>query len=217
MDMTSVTAVVGAITGCASLLWNINTYVGFDLEIYSHHLSFEREADPWKWKEIQKLTEANKDISKYSDDVIVLRGWFKFLLRKEGKRFNNHHVDSMSLELDNGLRNTLVNILAEPPLFIVLFPYGETKDLRLCEGAPSEVEVHSNPLFLKREWKSFTNLRPDELTKKLNECLEKGKYKINVQLTTYRYPLTYKKEGDWCHREHLWERAVNSIRWRLKI
>ena len=81
----------------------------------------------------------------------------------------------------------------------------------------TEVEVYSNPLFLKKDWKSLTNLRLDELTKKLNDFIEKGENKIYVQLTTYKFPLAYEKKGDWFHREYLWKRAVKSIRWRFKI
>jgi hypothetical protein len=41
MEITPITAVVGAITGYVSLILNILTYVGFDLEIYDSDLSFE--------------------------------------------------------------------------------------------------------------------------------------------------------------------------------
>jgi hypothetical protein len=216
MDITPITAVVGAITGCASLLWNILTYIGFNLEIYSSYLSFEHDDAIFR-KEILKYTGATKNTDKYSDDAMILRGWFKLLLRKEGQRFKNHHVDSLSIELGEELRDTLANILAEPPSYIPLFPSGETKELRLFEGAPIEVKVHSNSLFLKKDWKNLTNLRLDELTKKLNDFIEKDENKIYVQLTTYKFPLAYEKKGDWFHREYLWKRTVNSIRWHLKI
>ena len=216
MDITPITAVVGAITGCASLLWNILTYKGFDLEIYSSYLSFEHN-DSILRKEILKYTGATKNTDKYSDDAMILRGWFKLLLRKEGQRFKNHRVNSLGIELGEELRDTFANILAEPSSYISLFPSGETAKLRLFEGAFTEVEVYSNPLFLKKDWKSLTNLRLDELTKKLNDFIEKGENKIYVQLTTYKFPLAYEKKGDWFHREYLWKRAVKSIRWRFKI
>ena len=217
MDITLITAVVGAITGCASLIWNIFTYVGFNLEIYTLSISFEKKEDPWIYKQFLKFTEPEKDISKYSNDVIVIRGLFRILLRREGQRFKNHHVNSLGIQLNKELRETLSPILAEPPLYIVLFPSGETKDLRLFEGVPSEVKVHSNPLFLKKDWESLTNMRLDEVTKKLDDFIKKGQYKLDIQLTTYKYPLIYEKKGDWFHREYLWKRAVNSVRWRLKI
>lgn len=218
MNMTSITAVVGAITGCASLIWNILTYMGFDLEIYDSSLSFEDDSKkPIPWKEFLKYTGSTNDTSKYSDDVMVLRGWFKFLLRKEGQRFKNHHVDSLSIVLNQEVRDTLSNILAEPPSYIPLFPHGETKELRLFEGTPTDVKVFSNPLFLRKDWITLTNLRLDDLIKKLNDLMEKGGNKTYVTLTTYKYPLAYEKRGDWFHRECLWKRAVNSVRWRLKI
>ena len=212
MDATSIAAIVGATTGCVSLIWNILTHVGFDLEIYSFHLSFERDAGTSK--EILKYT--GRDITKYSDDAVILRGWFKFLLRKEGQRFKNHHVDSLSIVICKELKETLSSILAEQPSWLPLFAAGGNDELRLLEGAPTEVRVHSNPLYLRKDSKSLTNLEFDELLKKLNNLITKEEEKIYVTLTTYKYPLAFEKKGDWFHREHLWKRTVNSIRWRLK-
>jgi hypothetical protein len=219
MEITPITAVVGAITGYVSLIWNILTYVGFDLEIYDSDLSFEHYDN--QGKELLKYAGMTKDTDtiKHSDDAIVLRGWFKFILRKEGQRFKNHHVSSLSIELDEELRYTLSNILADPPSYIALVPSGKDEVRKLFEGAPTEIKVHSipTPFFLKKDWKSLTNMRVDELTEKLNDLLKKGENKTYVLLTTYKYPLAYEKKGDRFYRENLWKRTVNSIRWHLKI
>lgn len=219
MEITPITAVIGAITGCVSLLWNILTYVGFDLEIYDYDLSFEHYDTQGNM--LLKYAGMTKDTDsiKHSDDAIVVRGCFRFLLRKEGQRFKNHHVSSLSIELDEDLRYTLSNILSDPPSYIALVPSGETPKGRLFEGAITEIKVHSIPIpfFLKREWKCSTNMQLDDVIKKLNDLLSKGKNKTYVVLTTYKYPLAYEKRGDRFYRENLWKRTVNSIRWRLRI
>ncbi len=215
MDIFQITAIVGAITGCASLIWNMTTYLGFDLELYSHYLSFG-----FKKKNMEHLlilTGQSKDVSNYSDDVIMFNGWFKFLLRKEGQRFKNHHVSLLGIELDEEIRKLLSNILAEPFSDITLFPNKEAKDLKLFEGTFLEVEVHSNHLFLKKDWKRCMNLQLNELAETINELIKKENYKVNVHLTTYKYPLIYKKKDNCFQRECLRKRAAQILRRPLKI
>jgi len=210
MEITPITAVIGAITGCVSLIWNIIIYSHFDLEIYHHYLSFKHIKKPLEGSfsaYIRKLQNS----SHYSDDAIVIQGWFKFVLRKEGQRVKNHHLDLLTIDLDEELRVFLSTIVAEPLSHTALFLNKETKDLKLYEGCPMEIEVHSNSLFLKKDWASRINLSVDELEEKLNELIEKGEYKINVQLTTYKYPLTYEKRNNYFQRENLRRRLVRAL------
>ncbi len=210
MDITPITATIGAITGCASLIWNITTHLGFDLEFYSHFLSFDYNKNAIKSPSI--FLEKNQDVSKYADDALVLRGWFKFLLRKEGKRFKNHHVNLLSIGFEEEPRNFLEKILVDPASHIVLFPDQETKDLKLFEGSFLEVNVHSNSLWLKKDWKDRIDLQKNDLKETLYELIKKEKYKVNVNLTTYKYPLVFEKKGAFFQHEHLGKRALKVLR-----
>jgi hypothetical protein len=194
MDIISITAIIGAITGCAALIWNIITYSGFDLEICTHFLSVEYKEKINRT--LLTLSMENKDISNYSDNAIFLKGWFKLLLRKEGQRYRNHHINIFTIDLEGEIKEFLANITADFNLHIPLFCNEEIKDLKLFEGLPLKINVHSNPLLLKKDWKGYINLDLDQFNDKLDELIAKEEYKINVGLTTYKYPFTYEKKDN---------------------
>ena len=179
-------AFIGAITGSIALIWNIINHLKFKLEIYSHYLSvsYSERAS----QSMLKISNRNVDLSNYSDNAIILNGWFKLLLRKEGKSYRNHCVTLFVIELQGELKKLLNDIIVDSGSDIILFCNEENEYPKPPEGLPLEIKVHSNPIFLTKDWKNHID-NPAQIKEKISELIDRKYYKINIQLTTYKYPI----------------------------
>lgn len=213
--VTTVAAFLGAITGSIAFIWKILEHFKFELEVYSHFLSADyiEKAS----KALFKITREDVDISKYSDNAIVFNGWFKLLLRMEGKRYRNHHIDSFTLEPKKKLKKLLKQIAAESSSNIAMFCNAKDDTPELSPGLHKEIEAHSNKIFLKAGWENKVD-NPDQTMEKINELIGEKHYSINIQLTTYKYPFTYVKDKNHFFRqERFIIRFMNVLRRFLRI
>jgi len=115
----TIAAFLGAIAGSTALIWNIVEHLKFELEIYSHYLSiaYSKRASKSGLKILKKYI----NLSIYSDTAIILNGWFKLLLRKEGKRYKNHCVILFDIELQEELKKLSKKIMVNSSSNITLF------------------------------------------------------------------------------------------------
>ena len=139
------------------------------------------------------------------------------MLRKEGQRFKNHHVDLFGIELDEGTKKFLGQILSDASSNLTLFPDKEPKATKLIEGYPIEIEAHSNSLFLKKDWQNCVNVELSVLEETLKSLIEKEQYKVNIHLTTYKYPVVYENEDGFFRRECLRKKVVSLLRRPINI
>ena len=166
-----IAGIIGTLTGTSALIWNITNSLRFCLEIYHHNLScyYEKRASHFA----EKIKGV--DLSNYSENAIEIKGWIKLLLRRNGLLYKNHHVDGFFIELKGELKDLLTKISATPiPLDLSLFCKDDVKDLKLPEGLPIEVVVKSNPIHLKKDWKTIVN-NSAKIEEKVNELMEKNK------------------------------------------
>ena len=207
-----IAGIIGTLTGIAALIWNFINHLKFILDIYSCSLSarYKEKASKIVIKLEEKLS--GKDLSNYSDNAIVFNGQFRLLLRREALTYRNHRISLITVESRRKLKKILKNILADKTLSITLFCENKHDYPELSAGLPVEINAHSNPEFLKKDWRDHAD-NPDQIEEKLNTLLmDKKNYKINIQLTTYKYPLCYVKgSGNYFRREFFIKKITDRL------
>ncbi len=207
-----IAGIIGTLTGIAALIWNLINHLKFILDIYSCNLSARYKEKTSKFALILQNKLNCKDFSNYSDNAIVFNGQFRLLLRREAPTYRNHRISLVTVESRRKLKNILKNILADKTLSITLFCEGKHDYPELSAGLPIEIDTHSNPEFLKKDWRDHVD-SPDQIEEKLCTLLmDKKNYKINIHLTTYKYPLCYVKgSGNYFRREFFIKKITDRL------
>lgn len=200
-----ITGIIGTTTGLTALIWNIINFLKFDLEIYSHYfsVSYKNKASKMVYLILKK------DISNYSDNALIFEGFLKLLLRNTGQKFRNHYIHYIIIELKGELKKLVTGISATQDQYIDLWIKKENRKQPLIEGLPLEIEVYSDAMFLKRNWKKIIE-NPEQIEDKINSLIEKKQYKIEIYLTTYKKPIIYEKGKDnFFYRENIIRKIKN--------